>query len=187
MKINYRLMLAVEYADEQLVEQYVSKDRDDVNKRSPPLGRTPLHIAVSMDNIVIARLLLQNGAKIDEVSDDNLTALHIAVANQSIRMVELLLKYGAMVKPVVVKFMRKTPLFMAVEYGNLEIARMLLDKGASVQESTVGTLSLVNLAFKSGNKDMMRLVLKYDVSGTLDLKDRIQGKHLIFINIYPVY
>ncbi|KAH6975725.1 ankyrin repeat-containing domain protein, partial [Ilyonectria destructans] len=65
-----------------------------------PTQRTLLMKAVAVQNIDITRLLLSNGAPVNEVSFNSGTALHIAIMKNDMDMVELLLEAGAEVNLV---------------------------------------------------------------------------------------
>ncbi len=90
-------------------------------------GITSLHYAAIMHQIGIAEVLLDNGANVNARADDGDTPLVSAVYAENQAMVELLLRRGANVN------MRgeggKTAL-RAVPFGCVQIARLLLEKGA---------------------------------------------------------
>lgn len=60
-------------------------------------GRTPLHLAASLGNVKIGRLLLMHGAAstISIADRHGLTAMHLAVQNGHVPMVEALVEFGA--------------------------------------------------------------------------------------------
>ena len=153
------LHLAIAYGDAEIVD--VLAKCMDVNEREPRLRRTPLHIAVKWDNFAIVRILLENGARVNDVSDDNLTALHIAVANRSSAMVALLLENGADVDPEV-KFCGKTPLYMAVDYNCPRIVDMLLRAGASIKKAETPKSSLFDVAEKIGATLLRNMLLRFE-------------------------
>lgn len=55
----------------------------------------PLHSAVAGRHLVIARMLLENGAPVNVVQQDGFTPLHGAAQNGQAEMIDLLLEYGA--------------------------------------------------------------------------------------------
>ncbi len=77
--------------------------------------RTPLTIAVEMEDIPIARRLIEAGADVNAHNEPQIgdTALHRAAANGTLEMVELLLEAGA--DPTIEGWMRRTPLDRAQE------------------------------------------------------------------------
>jgi ankyrin repeat protein len=54
--------------------------------------------AVQSGSISIVKLLLENGAKIEERNDTGQTALHIATLNGNLEMIQVLLKVGINIK-----------------------------------------------------------------------------------------
>ncbi len=79
------------------------------------VNRTPLMIAVEMENIAIARRLLDAGADVNAHNAPRIgnAALHAAAASGTLEMVELLVQAGA--DPRVEGWMRLTPLDKAQE------------------------------------------------------------------------
>lgn len=155
------LHLAAEHGCVKMME-YLLACNMDVNSQNFQRHRTPLHIAVKNDNLYMAQNLLYQHANVNAISDDQLTALHIAVANRSLVMVKLLLYHGAGVNPET-KFLDKTPLFMAVEYDCLDIADILSAHGASIQDGTIRSTTLFDMARRMGNERMTVLLLNYAI------------------------
>ena len=171
-----QLKLAVSFGDENIVGIFLQLGADvDVNARTGERRLTLLQVAVRNNNESVARMLLQRGADVNAASDDGLTALHVAVANRSLTMVELLLKFNVDVNPKA-KFLGKTPLFMAVEYGCLEIAELLLRRGASVREATIRNTTILHVALRIGEPRLARLVLSHAYKEHIDLPDNIEGE-----------
>ncbi|WP_164968144.1 ankyrin repeat domain-containing protein [Arcobacter sp. CECT 8986] len=86
------ILLAVRTNDYEKVKSLVSKD--NVNKVDT-LGYTPLHIAARNNNVEIAKLLIDNNAKLDEKDNFKDTALLDAIKNNYIDMSKLLICNGA--------------------------------------------------------------------------------------------
>ncbi|KAK0723478.1 ankyrin repeat-containing domain protein [Lasiosphaeria miniovina] len=59
------------------------------------LSATPLHHAVMFDNIPVASLLLQGGARVDAQDKNDNTALHLAALSNNTRAWDLLIDHGA--------------------------------------------------------------------------------------------
>jgi len=100
-------------------------------------GFTPLMQAAEMDNLVIARLLLDRGAGINARGWAEQTALHIAVdisidatrqrggkqGEESTKMIELLLERGA--SPFVRDERNESPRDWANAYGSRKVSELL--------------------------------------------------------------
>jgi ankyrin repeat protein len=94
---------------------------------NPKNGRTALHYAVLRERGCeeIIKILLMNGAEINKVDKDKMTALQLAVIKEDINIVAALLAKNA--DPNIVNRFGRTALF----YANIkEIEAMLLAAGA---------------------------------------------------------
>ncbi len=82
------------------------------------VSRTPLMIAVEMENIPIARRLIEAGADVNAHEDaaGGDTALHVAARNGTLRMAELLVSAGA--NPLIRPGLAGTPLGHARKRGD---------------------------------------------------------------------
>lgn len=91
---------------------------------SGDVSQPPLFEAVSGGHQEVVTALVESGADVNPAEDWVYnTALHTAVRAGDLAMVELLLGYGA--RPQVRNYKNQTPLDLAVESGNDEIARLL--------------------------------------------------------------
>jgi ankyrin repeat protein len=96
---------------------------------------TPLKVAVDLDNIPMARLLLEHGADVIQYDADDHpahSAIHVA---RSAEMVELLLDYGADPEHQVANRLR--PLHYYVLRENIEAMRAVLRYGVEVDPAWV--------------------------------------------------
>ncbi|XP_030444025.1 protein ACCELERATED CELL DEATH 6-like isoform X3 [Syzygium oleosum] len=89
-------------------------------------GDTALHVAARAGSIHAAELLLSCGSIADIANDMGNTALHEAVKNSRYELTRLLLSRGS--RAVYPKNKEsKCPLYLAVETGNLEILKLLME------------------------------------------------------------
>ena len=112
---------------------------------------TPLHLALSGKHNHLARLLIDSGAVLDIENRDGDTAVSMAIRRGNPGMVRFLLSLhravqsgdGAAVEEIVAKYPELmdagdkqgwTPLHHAVQKRRLNIARILLEKGAKVNK-----------------------------------------------------
>ena len=105
-------------------------------KRTTADGDTPLHAASKHEEVDAVFVLLEHGAQVDVVSGDGgMTALHNATLHACPRNVIKLLSAGANPSAVVcapADAEGETPIHLAVLYGYIEIAELLIDAGADV-------------------------------------------------------
>ncbi len=80
--------------DAELV-QCDNVDFNEPNVRSPLSGETPLHIVAVWGDVESAKVLLDAGADIDVLGEDDHTPLHEAIGQGHIEMVRLLISRGA--------------------------------------------------------------------------------------------
>lgn len=73
----------------------IMEQKSFINARNES-GKTLLHIAASLSNLVVVQLLLDHNADIRSIDLDSNTPLHVAAESDKINNIKLLLKYGAM-------------------------------------------------------------------------------------------
>ena len=115
--------------------------------------KTPLYYAVTFNQLEMAKLLLQHGAKANQkFGIMNQTLMHLAVHFiKSAEMVQILLEHGANVKAI--DFLRNPPLVYAADE---DIARLLMKYGATIEDLGNDKLSFV-VAF--GSIPIVRLLI----------------------------
>nr|KAG5697807.1 hypothetical protein BaRGS_016069 [Batillaria attramentaria] len=125
-------------------------------------GRTMLSFAAGCDKDEEVALLLQYGAKAD---CKNLLAAETPLHNASLskekgaNIARMLIEHGADVHART-DVMLITPLHRACESGNVEVARVLLENGASLSEGNmIGDTALI-VACVSGSVEMVRFLLE---------------------------
>ncbi len=97
---------------------------------------TPLANAALAGNDEIVKLLVENGAKIDQGTQDNRTPLMLAVFGRHPDIIDYLLKNGADVNAAT-KSKNITPLIVAAERGDQAIVKKLLDAGGDTRGGTI--------------------------------------------------
>lgn len=114
----------------------------DVNIRDPKLGRTPLMIAVTTNNLRLLKKLIEEKANLELKDKQGMSALLYAARDGNMETAKLLIKAGADVNTANNK--GKTALMMAIHRLHPEIALYLLASGANPV-----------LADKAGNTPLM--------------------------------
>ncbi|XP_039222299.1 ankyrin-3 isoform X7 [Crotalus tigris] len=135
-------------------------------------GFTPLAVALQQGHDQVVSLLLENDTK----GKVRLPALHIAARKDDTKAAALLLQndHNADVesKMMVNRTTESgfTPLHIAAHYGNINVATLLLNRGAAVDFSARNDITPLHVASKRGNTNMVKLLL--DRGGKIDAKTR---------------
>lgn len=159
----------------------------DVNQAGPD-GRYPLQVAVADGRIVIARELIDHGARMDLRDQLGRTPLHVALANGRVPAAELLLGHGApddlqaLLEQLIAdeNLDRDTlallvsqgvnlnqlgpgglaPLHRAVRNGQLKTSKWLLQEGADVNLASASGASALDLALAANADPNLILILE---------------------------
>lgn len=90
-----------------------------------------VHLAVSLGNINLLRVLVKCGVSVNEPDAFGMTPLHIAVTENSAEMTQELLKVDG-IELNALDDKGKSALHLSVESNNLEIVKLLINAGADV-------------------------------------------------------
>ncbi|XP_053089119.1 ankyrin-2b isoform X3 [Pangasianodon hypophthalmus] len=135
-------------------------------------GFTPLAIALQQGHNQVVSILLENDTK----GKVRLPALHIAARKDDTKSAALLLQndHNADVqsKMMVNRTTESgfTPLHIAAHYGNVNVATLLLNRGAAVDFTARNGITPLHVASKRGNTNMVQLLL--DRGAKIDAKTR---------------
>lgn len=143
---------------------------------SGPVAAGPLHEAVESGNFVQARALMTPGLNINELDSSGVAAIHLAVLDSNPELLEFLINNGADVN-ITIKSSRRqnrfythlhefAPLHLAANFhhtaldsNSLELARLLITRGADVDQKTDDGQSPLHLAVRSGNDRLVKLLI----------------------------
>jgi ankyrin repeat protein len=135
------LILAIKDRSANVIDLLLNDPSIDVDL-SNKNGETPLMMASIDGNLpVVKTLVLQNKALIDHIS---WTPLHYACAKGHFEVAQFLITNGAIVDSI--SLGNTTPLMMAVQSGNEQLVKLLLDKGADLQIRNSQGLSAIDIA-----------------------------------------
>jgi ankyrin repeat protein len=154
----------------------------DPNVRDAEEGWTPLHHAVYQGFKDIAALLIERGARVDELDLAGETPLHVACLSGSLAAAKLLVAAGCNINA------RDqdgcTPLHLACAAGELALARFLLESGADASIQDLTGCTPLHHAVLNGNAEIVRLLLDFGVAtdirtaeGLTALDIAMQGGH----------
>ncbi|NWW26953.1 ANK2 protein, partial [Falcunculus frontatus] len=180
------------------VVKVLVKEGANINAQSQN-GFTPLYMAAQENHIEVVKYLLENGANQSTATEDGFTplavalqqghnqavaillendtkgkvrlpALHIAARKDDTKSAALLLQndHNADVQSKVTGGF--TPLHIAAHYGNVNVATLLLNRGAAVDFTARNGITPLHVASKRGNTNMVKLLL--DRGGQIDAKTR---------------
>jgi ankyrin repeat protein len=159
-----------------LVEHLISNHPEDVNATGGNHG-SAVNAALVKRNMEIALLLVQHGADGNIMDERNQTPLCIASRHGRRDNVEFLLKHRADVN-LAQAFRGETPLIVSADYEELEIARILLRHGATVDtRDECGSTPLV-FASRTGHLEIARLLIQSGAA--VDSRDEVDTTPLMF-------
>ncbi len=148
----------------------------------------PIIFASATDQIEIAKLLIENGADINETDNTGITTLMEASSNGQLEIVKLLIEKGADVNKV--NAYGETALAVASYYGHLEIVRLLIEKGADVNEVDKNGRTALMEASPNGWLEIIKLLIekgadvnKADIHGTTALAVASHYGHLEIVRL----
>ncbi|XP_061763601.1 LOW QUALITY PROTEIN: ankyrin-3-like [Nerophis ophidion] len=142
-------------------------------------GFTPLAVALQQGHEQVVSLLLENDTK----GKVRLPALHIAARKDDTKAAALLLQsdHNADVesKMMVNRTTESgfTPLHIAAHYGNINVATLLLNRGAAVDFKARNDITPLHVAAKRGNGNMVRLLLERGAKIEARTKDGLTPLH----------
>jgi ankyrin repeat protein len=184
---NSPLILAVKQKHLSMVTLLLSTEPSLAKSEEDWAGMTALHWAVKKDNNEIAKILIEHGARINQGDDSGKTPLALAREIGSATMIQLLKSHGAtkydfesMIIDAVeqgdyeaverlltqgIDVNTRVPngtclIHFAAEYGHVDIATLLLEKGANVNDvAPRSELTPLHEAASEGHLDMVKFLL----------------------------
>lgn len=159
-KWNAELQAAVEKMDiESLNEEIKNIDSpNSVLNSENEDGEKLINIASAKGCVAIVDRLIELGADIEGLDDDDATPLSSACQNGQENVVAFLLEKEACVNVELVD--GRTPLFLSSEIGNENIVKMLLGKGADLEKGNVNNETPLYIASKNNRLEVVELLMK---------------------------
>ena len=138
---NPMLFLAVKNKSNAVIDVLLADKRTDVDL-STKNGETPLMIAsIQGDLPLVKSLILQKNALVDHIG---WKPLHYASATGQLEVAQFLVSKGATVDSRSLN--GTTPLMMAVQSGNEQLVKYLLDNGADLQLKNDFSITAIDIA-----------------------------------------
>ncbi|CAN7938240.1 unnamed protein product [Ixodes hexagonus] len=128
-------------------------------------GHTALHLAAMHCGEAMCRLLVEHGATLDALAEENRTPLLLAATSDRPSIVAFLLDGGAGLEDSDVH--GNTPLLCAVDGGSVDVVRLLLARGANVACSNNRELNVFHVAVLAKNADVLQELLNVHNKETL--------------------
>ena len=194
---DYDLHQAVMDNNKQLVDKLIRKGLyiDEIGSRKYGYG-SPLHLAVRVGHLDIAKLLLKRGAQVDVLDPDDLTPLHNAAWNGNLEMTQLLLEAGADIEAST--YDGDTPLKLAQNNDQAQVAEFIqaklqtppvnIAKAASTPTNESGVIDITGtyisevtgpsrkkLRLKGANPEVKLVQAGSQVTGTFEPGGKLWG------------
>ena len=135
------LNLAIKDKSNDVISFLLNNQSTDVDI-SNKFGETPLMIASIEGNLPLVKTLVQDKkAQLDHIG---WTPLHYASSRGHLEVAQFLLANGAIVDSMSPG--NTTPLMMAVQSGNEQLVKLLLDKGTDIQLRNTNGLTALDIA-----------------------------------------
>jgi ankyrin repeat protein len=115
---------------------------------------TPLIVAAMNGRVLMVRVLLDGGVKVDSADAYGRTALHKAALIGRLDICRLLLDRGAKVDHLDME--QYTPLLHAAEWGHLSVVKLLVERGADVCVKNDDGRTASDVARSKGKQDVAR-------------------------------
>jgi len=135
------LVLAIREKSPNVINVLLSDKNIDVDL-SDKNGETPVMMASIDGNLPLVKtLVIGHKAQLDHIG---WTPLHYACAKGQLEVAQFLIANGAIVDSM--SLGNTTPLMMAVQSGNEQVVKLLLDKGADLQLRNSQGLTAIDIA-----------------------------------------
>lgn len=164
----------------------------NVNDRTGLQGDSLLARAVVLDNVVMTRLLLAKGADVNglfttyfDKAKAVTTVLGLASRSKSLEMIQLLLEICENVTPDFDGLPYVSPLALAVEAGNIQVTKNLLQAGVSVEfADDAGSATLIERAVMKRNLALCHVLVSYGARVDMPLCDTEQRSSALLAAIH---
>lgn len=151
---------AIAVGDIEAVRGLIAADPECVHQSKNP-SLSPLQQAVMRNKTEIALLLLESGAKTDQVDASKRSLVHLAVERGNAALIPVLIKHEA--DPNLLDKDGWTPLHHAAAKDKVEVARALLEGGANPKVRSARGGTPLHEGAASGSREMIELLLEFKI------------------------
>ncbi|MHC4662480.1 MAG: ankyrin repeat domain-containing protein [Planctomycetota bacterium] len=119
----------------------------------------PVFFAAVMDFTFSLEILIEKGARIDEIDEEDKTSLHDAVERGYDKGVMNLIMAGANIEAQ--DGVMQTPLILAVNNNNISAVEILISKGVDVNKKGLHSWTALHYACANGKKEIAGILIEY--------------------------
>jgi ankyrin repeat protein len=164
-----------------------------VNTKDPISQYSLLHIAACNDYYDIIRILVQNGALLEERDGHEKTALHLAICSGSRKAIQELIELGANINSIAHGY---SCLHLAATFYYEGVITYLIQNGCSLQSKTTTTgRTALHVAVYYGNLESAKELLQnganiYETdnkgNSTIDIANKSKTTMMNLVNEYTI-
>lgn len=155
------LSLAAQHGHEAIVRFLIGSldGHDTIDFPASYDGKTPLALAAEAGHLSIVQLLVNRGAQVEAIDEDQSTPLALAVEEGRLEVVQFLLDQGAAANH---RYRQGTvtPLCQAASLGHLKVVRCLLDRGVTVESHKDLMMLPLSRAVGNEHQEIVDLLLE---------------------------
>ncbi|MCP3927172.1 MAG: DUF1963 domain-containing protein [Desulfobacterales bacterium] len=157
---NYRLEKLFKAARNGETSKVLELIKKGLDINTVKYGNTVLLEAILSSNPETVQVLLENGAKMDFLNSQGLTALKAAFEYDRFDVVKPILEYGESPDTIIKDVFGTTALIQAVIINRTDIVKLLLQNGAKVNNTNKYNESALYYAVKQGYNEIAAILKK---------------------------
>lgn len=157
------LMFASKNRHKAVVDLLLDRHDIDIDAQDSN-GKTALFHAVISGDMSIVAGLRKKGANMEITDNGGETVITVAVGKGDVSGVEFLLNCGASPNPAPAARNDETPLSSAASDGQVDIVKLLLDKGADPYLGKRSSMLPLYLATSAGRAEVVKVLLQWGVN-----------------------
>ncbi|XP_043479806.1 putative ankyrin repeat protein RF_0381 [Leptopilina heterotoma] len=142
-------------------------------------GETPLHLATEGNHIQLVKILLENGANVNEQTRRGSTPLHLALIKKHIELTEILLQNGADVNIQQIQDM--TPFHLAISGNHIQLVEKFLQNGANVNLQLEDGTSSLHITVENKYIQLTRILLQHGADVNVQDNNKKSPLHIAII------